>query len=142
MNRIELLGRMTKDPVVKKTTAGKDYCAFSLAVDRRYKNQDGTRPVDYINCVIWGKAANTIATYFKKGSRILVLGSLQSRKYDDNGTTKYINEVIVDEFDFIEKQLKPEPQIEKAIETEPQDPFLDLAPDLDDAEYDDLPIDY
>ena len=72
MNRIVLLGRLTKDPEVKYTNTGKVVCLFTLAVDRPYANQQGQREADFINIVLWGKQAETFGNYFSKGQRALV----------------------------------------------------------------------
>ena len=69
MNRIVLLGRLTKDPEVKYTNTGKVVCLFTLAVDRPYTNQQGQREADFINIVLWGKQAETFGNYFSKGQR-------------------------------------------------------------------------
>lgn len=103
MNRVELIGRITADPEVKNTASQVAYCSFSVAVDRKYKDQNGNKQSDFITCVAWRKAAEIIGQNFRKGHRIAVVGSLQARTYDDkNGVRHYVTEVLVDDFDFIE----------------------------------------
>lgn len=107
MNKIILLGRLTKDPEVKYTNNDKVVCLFTLAVDRPYTNQQGKREADFINVVLWGKQAETFGNYFTKGQRALVEGRLQIRSYDGkDGQKHYVTEVIASGFEFIEKANK------------------------------------
>lgn len=107
MNRIILLGRLTKDPEVKYTNNDKVVCLLTLAVDRPYTNQQGKREADFINVVLWGKQAETFGNYFSKGQRALVEGRLQIRSYDGkDGQKHYVTEVIASGFEFIEKGNK------------------------------------
>ena len=103
MNKAMLVGRLTKDPDIKMTSNQTKFCQFTLAVDRRFKDQDGRRQADFINCLAWRQTAEFIAKYFKKGNRIGVVGSIQTRSYDDqNGQKRFITEVVVDEAEFVE----------------------------------------
>ena len=104
MNRIILLGRLTKEPEVRYTNTGKVVASFTMAVDRPFTGQDGQREADFIPVVIWGKSAETIGNYVQKGHRLLVEGRLQIRSYDGkDGQKRWITEVIADRFEFIEK---------------------------------------
>lgn len=104
MNRIILLGRLTKEPEVRYTNTGKVVASFTMAVDRPFTGQDGQREADFITVVIWGKSAETIGNYVQKGHRLLVEGRLQIRSYDGkDGQKRWITEVIADRFEFIEK---------------------------------------
>ena len=101
MNKVILIGRLTKDPEVKNTSSQVAVCRFTLAVDRRFKDQNGQRQADFINCVAWRQTANFIGSYFHKGSKIAVVGSIQTRNYDDqSGQKHYVTEVLVDEAEF------------------------------------------
>lgn len=104
MNKVMLVGRLTKDPEVKNTSSQTPFCNFTIAVDRRFKDQNGQRQADFISCVAWRQTASFIGSYFHKGSRIGVVGSLQTRTYDDpaSGAKKYVTEVVVDEAEFVE----------------------------------------
>ncbi|MBR1797336.1 MAG: single-stranded DNA-binding protein [Clostridiales bacterium] len=103
MNKVILIGRLTKDPEVKNTASQVTVCRFTVAVDRRFKDQNGQRQADFINCVAWRQTANFISSYFHKGSKIAVVGSIQTRTYDDaNGQKRYVTEVVVDEAEFAE----------------------------------------
>ena len=103
MNKVELVGRLTKDPEVKLTSNQTQFCNFTLAVDRRFKDQNGQRQADFINCVAWRQTAVFIQKYFHKGNRIGLVGSIQTRSYDDqNGQKRFITEVVIDEAEFVE----------------------------------------
>jgi single-strand DNA-binding protein len=104
MNKIILLGRLTKDPEVKYTPTNKVVAQFTLAVDRPY-SKDKQREADFIPVVIWGKQAETCGNYLSKGQRALVEGRLQIRNYEaKDGQKKYVTEVIAERFEFIERR--------------------------------------
>ena len=103
MNKAMLVGRLTKDPEIKMTSNQTKFCQFTLAVDRRFKDANGQRQADFINCLAWRQTAEFIVKYFKKGNKIGVVGSIQTRSYDDqNGQKRFITEVVVDEAEFVE----------------------------------------
>ncbi len=107
MNKVILMGRLTKDPEVKQTPSNIAVCSFTIACDRRFKNQNGERQSDFISCVAWRQQATLLGNYFHKGSRIAVVGSLQSRSYDDqNGQKRYVTEVVVDEIEFVDTRAE------------------------------------
>lgn len=117
MNNVNLIGRLTKDPVLRKTTSGKSVVNFTLAVDRRKgANADPSEPTaDFISCVAWSQVADLIAQYTNKGSRIGVEGRLQVRNYqDNNNSTVYITEVVVSNLTFCENKKNP---TETAVDT-------------------------
>ena len=105
MNRIILLGRLTKDPEVRYTNTGKVVAQFTLAVDRPFTGPDGKREADFIPVIIWGKQAETVGNSMQKGHRALVEGRLQIRSYDGkDGQKHWVSEVIADRFEFIERK--------------------------------------
>ena len=105
MNKVILVGRITKDPEVKTTQSQNAVCSFTIAVDRKFKSPAGERQSDFISCVAWRQQAELLGRYFKKGSRMAIVGNLQSRSYDDaNGKKVYVTEVIVDEIEFVESK--------------------------------------
>ena len=111
MNKVILMGRLTKDPEVKQTPSNIAVCSFTIACDRRFKSQNGERQSDFINCVAWRQQATLLGNYFHKGSRIAVVGSLQSRSYDDqNGQKRYVTEVVVDEIEFVDTRSEAQGQ--------------------------------
>ena len=103
MNKVELVGRLTKDPEVKLTSNQTQFCNFTVAVDRRFKDANGQRQADFINCVAWRQTAVFIQKYFHKGNRIGLVGSIQTRTYDDqSGQKRYVTEVVIDEAEFVD----------------------------------------
>jgi len=102
MNRVVLVGRLTRDPEMRTTSSGISQTRFTLAVNRRTANQDGTRDADFINCVAWRGTAETIAKYLTKGRELAVEGRIQTGSYDaQDGTKRYTTDVVVDNFTFI-----------------------------------------
>ena len=105
MNAICLMGRLTGDPELKTTQSGVSVTSFSVAVDRAYRSKDQERQTDFINCVAWRNTAEFISRYFRKGQRIALQGSLQSRKYTANdGSQRTVYEVVVDNAFFCESK--------------------------------------
>ena len=103
MNKVLLMGRLTRDPDVRYTTTGKVVCQFTLAVDRPFTNQEGQREADFINIVVWGKIAELCGNSLAKGHRALIDGRLQLRSYDaKDGGKRYVTEVIANSVYFIE----------------------------------------
>ncbi len=105
MNKVILMGRLTRDPEVRYTTTGKAVCQFTLAIDRPFSNQEGQREADFIPVVVWGKTAELCGNSLNKGQRILVDGRIQVRNYDaKDGTKRYVTEVIAANIEFIERK--------------------------------------
>ncbi|MBS4196552.1 single-stranded DNA-binding protein [Lederbergia citri] len=103
MNRVVLVGRLTKDPDLRYTPNGVPVATFTLAVNRTFTNQQGEREADFINCVIWRKPAENVANYLKKGSLAGVDGRIQTRNYDgQDGKRVYVTEVLADSVQFLE----------------------------------------
>ena len=102
MNKAILVGNLTKDPEMRTTPNGVSVTSFTVAANRRCKSQDGQQQTDFINCVAWRSTAEFIAKYFTKGSKIGIVGTIQTRTYDDqNGNKRYVTEVVVDEAEFV-----------------------------------------
>lgn len=105
MNRVNLLGRITKDIELKETSTGVKYCRFSIAVNRNYKNEDGEYEADFFNVIAWRKTAEIISEHFSKGSRIAISGKLQTSKYTDkDGNERTSVEIVAEDIDFIDKK--------------------------------------
>ena len=102
LNKVILMGHMTADPELKQTTSGISVCSFSIGVNRRFSKADqGQQSVDFINIVAWRQQAEFVSRYFKKGSSIIVCGSIQTRNWtDNNGQKRYVTEVVADEVSF------------------------------------------
>jgi single-strand DNA-binding protein len=109
INRVVLTGRLTRDVELRYTTSGAAVATFTLAVDRSFTNANGEREADFINAVIWRKPAENFANFFSKGSLVGIEGRLQTRSYDDqNGQRRYVTEVVVDNFTFLESRADRE----------------------------------
>ena len=127
MNKIVLLGRLTKDVEVKYTPSQKVVATFTLAVDRPFSGEK--KEADFIPCVVWGKSAELIGNSCAKGHRLCVEGRLQIRQYDDkNGQRRWITEVIVSGFDFVERRTevqatKTMPDMGKDVPFDEEVPF-------------------
>ena len=105
MNNVNLIGRLTKAVDLRYTQNGVAYGSFTIAVNRRFKNQNGEREADFINCVIWKKGAENLANFTHKGSLIGVSGAIQTRNYDNQqGQRVYVTEVLVENFDLLESR--------------------------------------
>ena len=100
MNNVSLIGRLTKDVEERRTQHGTPVVAFTLAVDRK-KKEDGA---DFINCIAWDKAAETIAKYVHKGDLFAVTGYIQTRSYEKDGRMNYFTEVVTTSFQFLERK--------------------------------------
>lgn len=104
MNRVVLVGRLTKDPVLRKTANGVSVTSFTLACTRRFK-QEGQPDADFINTVTWNKTADIVSQYTHKGSLVGVEGRIQTRSYDDqSGKRVYVTEVVADSVQFLESK--------------------------------------
>lgn len=102
MNKVILVGNLTRDPELITTNNGVSLCRFSLAVQRRFSSGDGEREADFINIVVWRGQADNCYKYLKKGSKAGVVGTLQTRSYDaTDGTKRYATEVVADEVEFL-----------------------------------------
>ncbi|MED3551817.1 single-stranded DNA-binding protein [Cytobacillus praedii] len=103
MNRVVLVGRLTKDPELRYTPNGVPVATFTLAVNRTFTNQQGEREADFINCVIWRKPAENVANFLKKGSLAGVDGRIQTRSYEgQDGKRVYVTEVQAESVQFLE----------------------------------------
>ena len=108
MNKIIVLGRLTKAPEVRYTPSQKVVAQFTLAVDRPFLNQEGKREADFIPVVVWGKIAEMVGNSCQKGHRLLVEGRLQIRNFDaKDGTKHWVTEIIANSVEFIERKETP-----------------------------------
>lgn len=105
INRVVLVGRITKDPELKSTQANISFVNFTLAVNRTFTDASGERQADFIGCVVWRKQAENLAQYIRKGALLGVEGRIQTRNYEaEDGTTRYITEVVCDSIQFLESR--------------------------------------
>lgn len=129
MNSVILIGNLTKDPEVNTTPSGINYCSFNIAVKRKFKNEAGEYDVDFIPIMAWRTQADNCGKYLKKGSKVAVNGSLQTRTYEaEDGTKRFITEVVANSVEFLNtktnnsEQEQAEVDFEECVE-DPQLPF-------------------
>ncbi len=102
MNKVFLIGRLTRDPELRYTGSNIPVATFSLAVNRNFTNQSGEREADFINIVVWRKQAENVKNYLTQGSQVAIDGRIQTRSYDGNdGQKRYVTEVIADNVEFL-----------------------------------------
>ena len=104
MNRVELVGRITKDPELRYTSSNIASVRFTLAVNRNFTNQNGEREADFISCVAWRNQAENIKKYVSKGSLVSVEGRIQTGSYDKDGQRIYTTDVVADNVQFLESK--------------------------------------
>ena len=140
INRVVLVGRLTRDPELRKTASGNAVCSFSVAVDNRAKNPDGTKSTSFIPCVVFQETADNMGRFLRKGSLVGIEGRLNQRKYQrQDGTNANVLEVLCDSVQFLEpknKQGEDAPVFDDVAPAESEAKNLDSI-DLPD---DDLPF--
>jgi single-strand DNA-binding protein len=153
MNKVILIGRLTRDPGLKTTSSGTATTTFSIAVDRNFVNQQtGQREADFINCVAWRKQAENIARYCTKGTQVAVEGRIQVRNYDaQDGTKRYVTEVICDNVTFLGSKSSNNSSFNESNYSEPssdiettnlnEDPYANMGDEVALTD-DDLPFDF
>ena len=105
MNKVFLIGRLTRDPELRYTSSNLPVATFSLAVNRNFTSQSGEREADFINIVVWRKQAENVKNYLSQGSQVAIDGRLQTRTYDgEDGKKRYITEVIADNVQFLDSK--------------------------------------
>lgn len=105
LNRVVLVGRLTKDPDLRYTQSGIAVANFTVACNRPFKDQNGEQQADFINCVVWRKPAENLAQYMSKGSQVGVDGRIQTRTYEgQDGKTVFVTEVVADSVQFLESK--------------------------------------
>lgn len=105
-NKVILIGRLVNTPELNKTANDKSVARATLAVNRRYKGQNGEREADFVNVIVWGELAETLASYATKGSLISLDGELRTRRYEKDGVTHYVTEVLCNGFQLLESRAQ------------------------------------
>lgn len=137
MNKVILIGRLTREPELRKTPNNVSVCQFTIAVNRPFQDQNGERQADFINCTAWKAQAENLCKYIKKGALIAVSGNIQTRSYtDQSGATRYVTEVVCENITFLEAKKDNPNYTEKPKQT---DPFADVEFQYDVSD-DDLPF--
>lgn len=149
LNTVALTGRLTKTIDLRYTQSGTAVGSFNLAVDRKFRSQNGERETDFINCQIWRKSAENLANFTHKGSLIGVEGHIQTRTYDNSqGQKVYVTEVVVDNFALLEpksantnqqNEQAPQPPVNQNKLQQNNDPFGNNAKPIDISD-EDLPF--
>ena len=102
MNKVVLVGRLTRDPEVRSTSSGSNTARFTVAVNRNFKNKDGQYDADFVSCVAFRNTADFVSKFFKKGSMIGLEGRIQTGSYDaQDGSKRYTTDVVVDNVEFV-----------------------------------------
>lgn len=123
MNKVTIIGNLTRDPEIAETPTGVTVCKFGVAVNRNYKDDNGEVVTDFFNVVAWRKLAETCGRYLAKGKKVAIVGTLQNRSYTDrDGIKRYVTEIIAEEAEFLTPKAQDEPKAEpKAKLTEVED---------------------
>lgn len=110
LNQVIIAGRMVADPELKKTQSNVSVCSFRVAVQREFKDANGQYITDFLNVTAWRQGADLVAQYFRKGSSIAIVGSIQTREYtDQQGNKRYMTEIIADKVRFVDSKSDGEP---------------------------------
>ena len=117
MNKCILIGNLTKDPELTTTSNGVAVCRFAIAVSRRYANAEGERETDFLNIVVWRSLGENCHKFLKKGSKVGVVGNIQSRSYDaHDGSKRYVTEIVAEEVEFLStKQSDDQPKSSEEV---------------------------
>lgn len=128
MNKVYLIGNLTKDVDIAETPSGVNVARFTLAVSRPYTNADGNRDADFHNCIAWRGLGERISQFCKKGDKLAIVGSLQNRSYEDkDGNKRYVTEVVVSEVEFLTPKKTDERKAkEDELEPIPEDEQIGL----------------
>lgn len=109
MNQVNLIGNLTRDPEITETSGGVKVCRFAIAVNRNYKGSDGERKTDYFNCVAWRGLAETVARYTRKGNKIRITGSIETRVYEDSQGVKRTGvDIVAQDVEFLTSRTSAE----------------------------------
>lgn len=127
MNKVILIGNLTKDPELSETSSGVAFCKFGIAVNRPFANADGDRETDFFNITTWRGQAETCAKYLAKGKKVCVVGSLQNRSYEDkSGVKRTVTDVVASEIEFLSARSEDEEKSDKKGEEKPKlEPYDD-----------------
>ena len=102
MNKLFLIGNLTRDPEMSETATGVAFCRLGIAVNRPYQGSDGERATDFFNVTVWRNHAENCGRYLKKGSKVAIVGSLQNRQYEDkDGNKRQVTDIIANEVEFL-----------------------------------------
>ena len=130
MNKVILIGNLTRDPELSETPSGVAVCKFSLAVSRDYTNAEGNRDTDFFNITVWRGRAENCGKYLKKGNKVAIVGSLQTRSYEDkDGIKRNVTDIIASEVEFLTPKQQANQDEESVVSMTRQRPQLEAIDD-------------
>ncbi len=130
MNKVILIGNLTRDPELSETPSGVALCRFAIAVSRDYANADGSRETDFFNVTVWRGRAENCGKYLKKGSKVAVIGSLQNRSYEDkDGVKRTVTDVVANEVEFLSPKNAGEEMDTTVVASKRERPQLEAIDD-------------
>ena len=129
INNVVLVGRLTKRPELKFTTNGTKYTQFRVATQRNFKNKSGEYEADFINCIMWRTAAENFVKFTDKGSLVGIEGRIQTRRYDKDGRTVYITEVLAEGFSLLETKETTEARNNQPVFNSNEDEPIEFSED-------------
>ena len=121
MNKVFLVGNLTRDPEGQVTSSGISYCRFSVAVQRRFQNQNGERETDFINVIVWRAQADNCLKFLKKGRKVAVAGSIQTSTYEKEGITRYVTDIVADEVEFLTPKSQSDEEYTPNYDAKPRE---------------------
>jgi single-strand DNA-binding protein len=133
MNKVYLIGNLTRDPELSETSSNVPFCRFAIAVNRPFANSEGNREVDYFNIIVWRGLAENCGRFLKKGSKVAVVGSIQNRTYEVEGAKRTATDIVASEVEFLSTNRDDAP-------IEPIKPVKSEKPGLTQIEDDGLPF--
>ena len=130
MNKVILVGNLTRDPELTETPTGVAVCRFSIAVSRDYANREGNRETDFFNITVWRGRAEVCGKYLKKGNKVAVVGSLQTRSYEDkDGIKRNVTDIVASEVEFLTPKGNAIDSEEEVVSTRRERPQLEAIDD-------------
>ena len=134
MNKVILVGNLTRDPELSETPSGIAVCRFSIAVSRDYANAEGNRETDFFNITVWRSRAENCGKYLKKGNKVAIVGSLQNRSYEDkDGNKRTVTDIVANEVEFLSSKNSGDGQEEEVrpVRSGSKKPELEVMSDDD-----------
>lgn len=138
MNKVVLIGRLTKDVELRYTENNMSVAKFTLAVKKSFKNVDGEYESDFFNIVVWNMSAENCSKYLHKGSKVAVDGRIQTRSYEKDGQKRYVTEIVANKVEFLDSKKQNTNETQKE-EIEEKDPFEEFG-EIVTADNEDLPF--
>ncbi len=130
MNKVILVGNLTRDPELTETPSGVSVCRFSIAVSRDYANSEGTRETDFFNITVWRGRAEVCGKYLKKGNKVAIVGSIQTRSYEDkDGIKRNVTDIVANEVEFLTPKGATGDVDEEIVSTRKERPQLEAIDD-------------